>query len=97
MDCIVAPAAAAAAAAAAHPIHLILLDRHMPICGGEECARVLRGPAIGYRGPIIAVSADADERFLAAGADAILHKPVSRSALVAIIRRHVLPAAVAAE
>lgn len=65
--------------------HAILLDRHMPIMDGETCARTLRGPGIGYRGVILAVSADADQSFLDAGADALVQKPVSRAALAAAL------------
>lgn len=91
------PAAAAARAASAsrYALDFILLDRHMPVMDGEECARALRGADFGYAGPIIAVSADADAAFLRAGADDICQKPVSRSLLVSLLRKHLcLPPAV---
>jgi CheY-like chemotaxis protein len=84
------PAAAAARAASAslYAIDFILLDRRMPVMDGEECARALRGADFGYAGPIIAVSADADLAFLRAGADDICQKPVSRTLLVSLLRKH---------
>jgi signal transduction histidine kinase len=68
----------------------ILLDRHMPRLTGPEVVAALRKG--GYMGPVIAVSADAEEGdFSGAGATALLPKPVGLASLSEMLTRH-LPA-----
>lgn len=64
----------------------MLLDRQMPFLDGVSATRQLR--ASGFNGPIIAVSADADEGFIKAGANALLFKPLTKAALLAMLHKH---------
>jgi signal transduction histidine kinase/FixJ family two-component response regulator len=84
--------------ASAEPFDLLLLDMHMPVMDGREATEALR--AGGYRGPIVALTADviAEDvaRYRAAGCDTVLGKPVDSRALFALLRRH-LPSAPAAD
>ena len=72
-----------------HNVDAWLLDGEMPRMGGGEATSVLR--ALGVTAPILIVtgtSGDAEEAaFLAAGADAVLRKPVDRASLHAAIAR----------
>jgi signal transduction histidine kinase/DNA-binding NarL/FixJ family response regulator len=81
--------------ASAEPFDLLLLDMHMPVMDGREATEALR--AGGYRGPIVALTADviAEDvaRYRAAGCDTVLGKPVDSRALFALLRRHLPPAA----
>jgi signal transduction histidine kinase len=80
-------------AAAAGVYDIILMDCHMPEMDGYEATRHIRADEqrLGARRPIIAVTADAqaanDERCLAAGMDHVIHKPVSRASLAAVLDR----------
>ncbi|MEW5888297.1 MAG: CHASE domain-containing protein [Pseudomonadota bacterium] len=71
-------------------IDLVLLDMAMPEMNGYEAARRLKGE-LGYRGPVVAVTANAmkgdRERCLAAGADDYLAKPVSAADIIALMDR----------
>jgi len=71
-----------------HTPDLILMDLHMPVMGGLEATRTLRGE--GYTGPIIALSAAVmdDDRKQAreAGMDAHLGKPIDSAALYNLLR-----------
>ncbi|HCY84767.1 MAG TPA: hybrid sensor histidine kinase/response regulator, partial [Desulfobacteraceae bacterium] len=74
--------------------HLILMDGQMPVMAGEEAARQIRRIEAQTRRrhtPIIAVTANAmkgdRERFLAAGMDDYLPKPIKRKVLEAVITK----------
>jgi signal transduction histidine kinase/ligand-binding sensor domain-containing protein/DNA-binding NarL/FixJ family response regulator len=73
---------------------LILMDIHMPVMDGREATRLLRDR--GYRGPIIALTADVLGENIAAhrlaGCDAVLSKPIERLRLYELLVQH-LPAA----
>jgi CheY-like chemotaxis protein len=92
-----APAAAATAAAApaagGPPFTLLFVDRHMPRLTGDGAIRRLRGN--GFTGFVAAVSGDSLEGerrdMLAAGANVVLPKPLTRSAVAAVL--HSLTAA----
>ncbi len=73
---------------------LILMDIQMPVMDGVEAAKAIRGARnLGAKStiPIIAVTAYAmvgdKEKFLAAGMDAYIAKPVEKAALVEVIER----------
>jgi CheY-like chemotaxis protein len=70
---------------------LILMDVHMPIMDGIEATRRIRAMADGKaRMPIIAMTADAmegaRERFLAAGMNDYIGKPINPDAFRAVVR-----------
>jgi len=73
---------------------LVLMDMQMPVMDGLSAVQVLR--AQGYRGPIVALTANATrddmQACLAAGCDAFLTKPVERGSFDEVVRRF-LPAA----
>ncbi len=76
-----------------HPFDAVLLDVHMPVLSGAEVARRIREIEAGqHHTPVIAVTANAipDEqrRFLEAGMDACLVKPIREQTLVATIQRN---------
>lgn len=77
---------------------LLLIDMHMPLMDGIEATRRLRAAGQGL--PIIAVTADVlpedRRRFLDAGCDTVLHKPIRREELYALLAAH-LAAGSAAE
>ena len=81
----------AVAALASARYDLVLMDVRMPGMGGVEAARVIR--AKGVATPIVALTADAfeDDRraCLAAGMDDFLTKPLTESALRAVLARWV--------
>jgi CheY-like chemotaxis protein len=90
--CLVTNGAEAVEAAEAAVYDLVLLDIQMPVMDGLDAARAIRaldGPTA--RVPILALTASAAEgdreRFLAAGIDDYLTKPVTMQALFAAITR----------
>lgn len=70
------------------PIHLLLLDMHMPGCGGLEVIDRIRGrfevPFICYSGH---ATRELESQVRAAGAFAFLHKPVQPDRLRAEVVR----------
>jgi signal transduction histidine kinase/DNA-binding NarL/FixJ family response regulator len=68
--------------ALSRPFNLILMDMQMPVMNGLEATRELRSH--GYRGSIVALTANAmqedHQRFIEAGCDTVLTKPVDRKA-----------------
>lgn len=70
---------------------VILMDTQMPELDGHAATRLLRER--GYRGPIVALTAqptDAERaKCLAAGCDDHASKPIERAALIETVRRHV--------
>jgi PAS domain S-box-containing protein len=77
---------------------LILMDVQMPGMDGYEATRVLRTQ--GYRGPIVALTANAmagdRQRCIDAGCDDYAMKPIDRQLLVEIVRRYTSAEGVAA-
>jgi CheY-like chemotaxis protein len=75
----------------AHPLALVLLDRHLPDGDGYEIARALRTRPCGRSVPIVALSAAVQrgdvEAALLAGCDAFLGKPCTAAALVATLEK----------
>jgi CheY-like chemotaxis protein len=74
---------------------LLLMDMHMPVMDGMQATRLLRQR--GLRAPVVALTADVlaedRRRFLDAGCDEVLHKPIRREALHRLLQQHLLPAA----
>jgi two-component system cell cycle response regulator DivK len=77
--------------AAAERPDIILMDLEMPVLGGWEATRRLKGNPQTRDIPVIALSAHAlageRERALAAGCDEFDTKPIEFERLVAILRR----------
>ncbi|HET9977291.1 MAG TPA: PAS domain S-box protein [Burkholderiaceae bacterium] len=74
-----------AAAASGHPFDLVLMDVQMPVQGGNEATRVLRGRWDAHDLPIIALTAAAltseRDEALAAGMNDFLTKPIDAQRL----------------
>lgn len=72
-------------------IALFLLDIEMPLMGGLEVAKWIRGHERFDNAPIIAVTAsvfaEMKKMYLEEGFDAILEKPFSRKDFLAILRK----------
>ena len=82
----------ALALAALHTPALVLMDIRLPDMDGTEALRRLRRDARTASVPVLALTAQAmkgdRERFLEAGFDGYLPKPVDLDELLAAIRRH---------
>ncbi|MEZ6036636.1 MAG: ATP-binding protein [Planctomycetota bacterium] len=82
-----AVAAVIAARSSTQPFDVVLMDRHMPVMGGDEATRTLR--AAGFDLPILSFSAASgeagDREAIAAGCNGCLTKPIRRAALLEAI------------
>jgi two-component system, cell cycle response regulator DivK len=82
----------AVALAQAHRPALVLMDIRLPDMDGIEALRLLRANERTASIPVLAVTAQAmagdRERFLAAGFDGYLSKPIDVDALLATVRLH---------
>ncbi len=72
--------------------HLILLDIHMPIMDGMECARTIRKSSNQNKDiPIIAITGNAnnytEEEFEAAGINGFVPKPLNYDSLVEKVKQ----------
>ncbi len=80
----------AVAEALVRPYDLILMDLQMPVMDGLTAVRMLRSQ--GYRGPIVALTANSMsqdmQRCKDAGCDDFLTKPIDRSRFNAILRTY---------
>ena len=80
------------------PFDAVLTDIQMPKLDGYGATAAIR--ALGYRGPIIALTAHAmlgeRERCLAAGCDAYLSKPIDRPKLLELLEQLLLKESMAA-
>lgn len=81
----------AVAACAKNAYDLILMDAHMPIMDGVEATLRIREAEDGRHALIIALTANAmsgdRERYLAAGMDEYLTKPINEMAFVAVLHK----------
>jgi CheY-like chemotaxis protein len=77
-------------AALAEEFDLIFMDMQMPVLDGLTATQTLRGK--NYRKPIVALTANTmpedRERYLKAGADDFIAKPVKRAAIFTAIERY---------
>jgi two-component system, cell cycle response regulator DivK len=78
--------------ATAHSPDLVLMDIQLPDIGGVEALGRLRADARTASLPVVALTAQAmegdRERFLAAGFDGYLSKPVDIADLIATVKRY---------
>ena len=78
--------------ATAHSPDLVLMDIQLPDIGGVEALGRLRADARTASVPVVALTAQAmegdRERFLAAGFDGYLSKPVNVADLIATVKRY---------
>lgn len=68
---------------------LIFMDIQMPVVDGISATKIIRG--LGYKNPILIVSAWAEleqERCMAAGASAVIHKPVVKDELLLHFKKY---------
>jgi two-component system cell cycle response regulator DivK len=76
---------------------LILMDINLPDIDGMEATQRLKANLTLAHIPVVALTANAmpgdRERFLEAGCDGYLSKPVSRSELIATVQQYVPPQA----
>jgi two-component system, cell cycle response regulator DivK len=83
---------AAVALAAKHAPDLVLMDIQLPDIDGVEALRRLRADARTASVPVLALTAQAmegdRERFLAAGFDGYISKPVDIAAFVAVVEHY---------
>lgn len=86
----------AVAQASIEPFDLILMDVQMPVMTGIEATQKLR--ALGYGGPIVALTANAmrsdEDACLNAGCDAFLSKPIDKQRFAEVVAQYLTPAAV---
>lgn len=72
---------------------LILMDMQMPVMSGPEATRHLRD--LGYRGPIVALTANAMkadvDSCMSAGCDGFVSKPIQREQLYNLLAQHLQP------
>lgn len=84
-----AVSAVAAALSGRRPYDAVLLDLQMPVMNGYDAASAIR--KLGFAGPVIAVTAEAEEAALGrsheAGFDDLLTKPVQRRDLLELLSR----------
>jgi len=78
--------------ATAHSLDLVLMDIQLPDIGGVEALGRLRADERTASVPVVALTAQAmegdRERFLAAGFDGYLSKPVDVAELIATVKRY---------
>ncbi len=74
------------------PFDLVLMDVHMPVMGGCEAVEIMRTSGRAWANvPVIALTADAmpsdQQRYLAAGMDGYVAKPMEQRELFGAIKR----------
>jgi CheY-like chemotaxis protein len=78
-----------------HPYDIILMDGQMPKMDGFEATRIIREKekVKNIHTPIIAITgynlANVEEKFIAAGADDFIIKPLDEDRLLCLIEKHV--------